>query len=145
MYKHILLATDLSTETKKVIKKAKDLAEKLHAKLSIIHILDYNPLAMSGSESIASGMSIDAELMNTMEQQTRKKLNALAKLLNIKQDRCYIEYGSIKHTVVEKAEKIKADLIVIGSHGRHGPALLLGSSANAILHVAKCDVLAVRV
>jgi universal stress protein A len=39
----------------------------------------------------------------------------------------------------------KADLIVIGSHGRHGIQLLLGSTANAVLHGASCDVLAVRI
>ncbi|MEO1899758.1 MAG: universal stress protein, partial [Methylococcales bacterium] len=36
------------------------------------------------------------------------------------------------------------DLIVVGSHGRHGLALLLGSTANGVLHHAVCDVLAVR-
>ena len=36
------------------------------------------------------------------------------------------------------------DLIVVGSHGRHGLALLLGSTADAVLHHAKCDVMAVR-
>jgi universal stress protein A len=38
-----------------------------------------------------------------------------------------------------------ADLIVIGSHGRHGLQLLLGSTANGVLHLSECDVLAVRV
>ena len=37
------------------------------------------------------------------------------------------------------------DLIVIGGHGRHGLALLLGSTANAVLHGAPCDGLAVRI
>jgi len=37
------------------------------------------------------------------------------------------------------------DLIVTGSHGRHSLQLLLGSTANGILHGAKCDVLAVRI
>ena len=36
------------------------------------------------------------------------------------------------------------DLIVVGSHGRHGLALLLGSTANDVLHGAPCDVLAVH-
>ncbi|WP_292363901.1 universal stress protein, partial [Methylophaga sp. UBA1464] len=36
------------------------------------------------------------------------------------------------------------DLIVVGSHGRKGIKMLLGSTANAILHHARCDVLAVR-
>ena len=47
--------------------------------------------------------------------------------------------------VLEEVERLKADLIIVGSHGRHGVRLLLGSTANAILHGAKCDVLAVRI
>jgi len=37
------------------------------------------------------------------------------------------------------------DLIIVGSHGRHGWRLVLGSTANAVLHGARCDVLAARV
>ena len=44
-----------------------------------------------------------------------------------------------------KAEELGADLIVIGSHGRRGLALLVGSTANGVLHGAVTDVLAVRV
>ena len=43
------------------------------------------------------------------------------------------------------AEELGTDLIVVGSHGRHGLALLMGSTANGVLHGANCDVLAVRV
>jgi universal stress protein A len=43
------------------------------------------------------------------------------------------------------AEEINANLIVVGSHGRHGLALIFGSTANGVLHGAGCDVLAVRV
>ncbi len=38
-----------------------------------------------------------------------------------------------------------ADLIVLGTHGRHGLGLILGSTANGVLHGASCDVLAVRI
>ena len=43
------------------------------------------------------------------------------------------------------AEEHNVDLIVVGSHGRHGFALLLGSTSTGVLHGAQCDVLAVRV
>ena len=43
------------------------------------------------------------------------------------------------------ASDMGADLIVVGSHGRHGIQLLLGSTSNAVLHGASCDVLAVRI
>ncbi|WP_220460082.1 MULTISPECIES: universal stress protein [unclassified Colwellia] len=42
------------------------------------------------------------------------------------------------------AEHEHVDLIITGSHGVHGLQLLLGSTTNAILHGAICDVLAVR-
>jgi universal stress protein A len=46
--------------------------------------------------------------------------------------------------IVRVAEEESADLIIVGSHGRHGLALLLGSTANNVLHHAPCDVMAVR-
>uniref|UniRef100_UPI0035614A7D universal stress protein n=1 Tax=Zhongshania sp. TaxID=1971902 RepID=UPI0035614A7D len=45
----------------------------------------------------------------------------------------------------ELAKTLEVDLVIVGSHGRKGLALLLGSTANGVLHGADCDVLAVRV
>jgi len=53
--------------------------------------------------------------------------------------------GHIETEVHRVAIELSTDLIVVGSHGRHGLALLLGSTSNGILHGATCDVLAVRV
>ena len=145
MYKNILLATDLSPYTKKVTKKAVMLAKKFNAKLSIIHVFEYVSGACAGCDGIVSAIPVDAELINITEEQVREKLYGLAKELGIPKKRCHLEFGSIKHAVAEKAQQVKADLLVIGSHGRHGPALLLGSSASAIMHNVKCDLLAVRV
>jgi len=47
--------------------------------------------------------------------------------------------------ITRYADDKQADLIVIGSHGRHGLQRLLGSTATPVLHNAKCDVLAVRI
>jgi len=43
------------------------------------------------------------------------------------------------------AETQQMDLIVVGSHGRHGLALVFGSTSSSVLHGASCDVLAVRI
>jgi universal stress protein A len=56
-----------------------------------------------------------------------------------------IEFGSVKNEVLRVAEEIGADLIVIGSHGRHGLSRLLGSSTSGIVQGAECDVLTIRV
>ena len=56
----------------------------------------------------------------------------------------WMVWGVPKQEIVQIAVQENIDLIVVGSHGRHGLALLLGSTANSILHYAKCDVMAVR-
>jgi universal stress protein A len=53
-------------------------------------------------------------------------------------------WGSPKSEICLLAEREQVDLIVVGSHGRHGLSLLLGSTANSVLHYARCDVMAVR-
>jgi universal stress protein A len=55
-----------------------------------------------------------------------------------------LTYGQPRQEIHGLAKEQHCDLIVVGSHGRHGLALLLGSTANDILHGASCDVLAVR-
>jgi universal stress protein A len=52
--------------------------------------------------------------------------------------------GAPAYDIRALAVELKADLIVVGTHGRHGLGLLLGSTANAIIHGVGCDVLAVR-
>ena len=53
--------------------------------------------------------------------------------------------GHTETEIHRLAQEKEIDLIIVGSHGRHGLALLLGSTANSVLHGANCDVLAVRV
>jgi universal stress protein A len=65
--------------------------------------------------------------------------------LQIPEDHQHLIFGRPEAEIHRVAEELEADLIVVGSHGRHGLALLLGSTANGVLHGAKTDVLAVRV
>jgi universal stress protein A len=53
--------------------------------------------------------------------------------------------GSPAVEIRELAASLGVDLIVIGTHGKHGLGLLLGSTANAVLHGVPCDVLAVKI
>lgn len=53
--------------------------------------------------------------------------------------------GSPAHEIRTHAKQTNADLIIVGSHGRHGLGRLLGSTANGILHGVSCDVLVIRV
>jgi len=139
-YQHILVAVDLSTDADKVLAKAKALAHAFGSTLSIVHVIE--PL------SYAYGGDLPVDLSGIQEEilkQARQKVAALAAKANVPDDRCHLPTGKPALEIQQLCEKLKVDAVVIGSHGRHGLALLLGSTANALLHGTKTDVLAVRV
>jgi len=141
-YKHILLAADFSENGGAVTERAKDLADKYHAKLSVVHVMD-NLLITDAAygSTIPFDLDLTAELMAA----AKKRLAHLADKLAIPEANQWLEMGSPKLEIIRIAEENNVDLIIVGSHGRHGLALLLGSTANGVLHHAKCDVLAVRI
>jgi len=140
-YKNILLAVDFYENSETVTNKAADLAEKYQAKLSIVHVVDSLPITDAGyGTDIPFNMDLTAELMAG----AKTRLVKLAEKLGVPEDRLSLEMGSPKTEIIRIAEEKKVDLIVLGSHGRHGLGLLLGSTANGVLHHASCDVLAIR-
>jgi universal stress protein A len=103
--------------------------------------VDNLPMAEAGyGMEMPFNMDLTAELMAA----AKKKLAKLAEELAVTEDKLWLEMGSPSTEIIRVAEENKVDLIVVGSHGRHGLALLLGSTANGVLHHAACDVLAVR-
>jgi len=137
MYKHILFATDLTEETDYLVEKVRAIRGFTGATLSLIHVVEPLPgysYAYLGIEDI------EGQLISEAKQAIEK----LGLKLNVEQKDQLIEVGPTKTKILNAAEQMKADLIICGSHGRHGLSLLLGSTANAILHGAKCDVLTVR-
>jgi universal stress protein A len=84
------------------------------------------------------------DLEGDLVQGAKQRLDALCASQDLKDAPRRVEIGIIKNEIVKAAATDKADLIVLGSHERHGLALLLGSTEKAILHKAPCDVLAVR-
>lgn len=137
MYKNILFATDLSQDTEYLVSKVKAIRSLMSAKLTLIHVVEPLPgysYAYLGIEDIEGQLLADVG-------QAMKKLAAEFQVDPAAQK---IEVGPTKVKILKVADDIGADLIVTGSHGRHGLSLLLGSTANAVLHGAKCDVLTVR-
>lgn len=140
MYKHILLASDFSPEAVRAEDKAVEVAKLYEAKLSIIHVVDYYP-----SMQLEGGLAMLPNLEEKLNENARSDMDACIKRLDVKPESEHIGHGPPKAVIVDYADEISADLVVLGSHGRHGLGLLLGSTANGVLHTAKCDVLAVRV
>jgi len=80
-----------------------------------------------------------------LEDQAKSRLAALAQQLNVAEENQYVLLGQPAKEMHRLARDESIDLIVVGSHGRHGLALIFGSTSNSVLHGASCDVLAVRI
>jgi len=140
-YQHILLAVDFSDHYDYVAEKARSLAYRYQSKFSIIHVLDNIPMPDTNyGKVIALNQDSGYELLEI----EKFKLKQLGEYLGVAIDQQCLVWGVPKQEIVNYANEQQADLIVLGSHGRHGLALLLGSTANAVLHYALCDVMAVR-
>lgn len=139
-YTQILVSLDLSDESQQVLERAAILASSSNAKLSLVHVVE--PLTFAYGGDIPVDLS---EIQEQLHTQATEQLAALAKPHNIPAEAQNILIGQPVAEIHELAEQLAADLIVVGSHGRKGFALLLGSTANGVLHGAKRDVLAVRV
>ena len=139
-YQHILVAVDLTEECDPVIKRAKAIALANGAKVSLVHIVE--PMAM------AFGGDVPMDLSQLQQQQFDQAKERMERLYNkypdINRGDSHLVYGQPRQEIHQLAKDQQCDLIVFGSHGRHGLALLLGSTANDVLHGAPCDVLAVR-
>lgn len=139
-YQHLLVAVDLSEECTPVLKRAEEIARNSQAKLSIVHVIE--PMAM------AFGGDVPMDLTLIQQQQFEQAQASLTKLAEqhpgISEEQRHLIFGQPRHEIHHLASENGCDLIVVGSHGRHGLALLLGSTANDVLHGAPCDVLAVR-
>ncbi len=141
IYQHILLAIDFSDHGNEVSSKAKSLAMSNQADLSIVHVLDNIPMP---DTSYGTVISLTEDSDNALLEIEKTKFNEIADRLGVAQANRWLIWGAPKQEITQLAGQINADMIVVGSHGRHGLALLLGSTANAVLHYARCDVLAVR-
>lgn len=138
MYQNILFATDFDEVGIKAAHKAKKIAEENKADLHLVHVIE--PIPAYAYPGFAGFSDVESSIKNQAEQEIKR----LADDLNVKSEHIHLAFGSTKHEVLRLAKELNIDLIVAGSHGKHGLALLLGSTANAILHGAECDVLIVR-
>ena len=87
--------------------------------------------------------SMYESFIHEAEAQCKDHLASLAEKSGIED--VILSHGQPAAEIHKTAESIDADLVVLGTHGTHGPALLLGSTPNAVLHGSTCDLLAVRV
>lgn len=140
----ILVATDFSESSQAALLKAKELADAFHAELQVLHVID-DPYDFAGSiprylpEANAFRQTLkvaaNAELDQTLTPEEVARYRATI----------HLSLGTPATEIVRFAKDRRADLIVIGTHGR-GPVwhMLAGSVAEKVVRHAHCPVLTVR-
>lgn len=139
-YRRILVAIDCSDESAQVLSRAAGVLSGNDGELHLIHVIE--PLALAYGADVPMDVT---DLQSGLMQQARETADTCASRYQIPSDNVHVELGSIEKTILDQADKLHADLIVVGSHTRSGLALLLGSTARGLVPGAHCDVLAVKV
>jgi len=138
-YKRILAVVDLTGDSDIVIRRANQVAHRLGAELALLHVVEYVPVEPMG-EALMPAIDIEKDLVRN----ARERLAALSRSHHLGEARGRVEVGSIKGEVMRVVDEDAIDLVVVGSHERHGLAVLRHGTEDAVLRGAPCDVLAVR-
>jgi universal stress protein A len=140
-YQHVLFATDLSEGDEVGALRAAELARKFHARLTLLHVVpefpEDNPVDPVAPENVDP-----AEFLVT---RARRALERLAHRIGHPQAETKVVFstGSAKHAIVDVAEGVGADLILLAASGHHLlPAWL--TTTTGVLNDACCDVMIVR-
>lgn len=140
IYKHIIAGLDLSEESPQVLQRATELARTCEATISVAHVIEPLTFAYGGD------MPVDlSEVQEQLQLKAEQELHRLTHQVDFPVQQEHVLVGQPATELHYLANQEGADLIIVGSHGRKGFALLLGSTSNSVLHGASCDVLAVRV
>ncbi len=137
--KKILIAHDGSKPSEKALKKAFEVAEKFGSSVTVISVVP--------ELYLTELMEMDrTRILTTLTGEAKKTMDKIRKnTVGLKSLRTIIKQGNPAEEILETAKKIKADLIVTGSHGRHGAQrFLLGSVSSKIVDNATCAVLVIK-
>ena len=143
-YKTIVVAIDLSSESRIIIQRAKDVASSA----STIHLvyvqepMDSVYMGVVPYGPVFVGMN---EVEENLKAELKRKLDALGDEFSIPEERRHFLNGAPSKEIHRFADENQVELVVLGTHGQKGVQLLLGATANSVLHGSNCDVLAVRI
>lgn len=145
-YKKIIVALDLTGNASVVLERAARIASLDKAELIIVnacyHTVPMYVGGVAGSLYANNKFYVDEK---SIRKELKSELIELLEEARVPTDQIKIEFGRPSDVILRAAKQYDADVIVLGSHGTHGVSFLLGSTANAVLHRATCDVLAVRI
>jgi len=145
MYQRILVPVDGSHTSTLGLQEAIRIAIDQRARLKLISVIDGFIIAQN-----FEGLIIADDMIDALRESGKKAINnalALVKKYDLKAEATTFETvgDRVAEVIVREAKKWKADLIVMGTHGRRGfNRLVLGSDAEGVLRHSPVPVLMVR-
>jgi nucleotide-binding universal stress UspA family protein len=141
----IVHPTDFSRASRPAFKRAVEMAKDRRAQLFVVHVLAPAVPMMTGDGYVSPAVYEDMEAAaRAGAQKQLRKLAEQAKRSGVRARPILLE-GIAHERIAQAARSRKADLVVIGTHGRTGFArFFLGSVASRVLAIAPCPVLTVR-
>lgn len=144
MFKHILVPVDGSSTSHLAVEKAIGLAKAFGSRVSSIFVIDPYPFTGVGTD-FAYGQAEYLSAATAEANAAIKDAKATFDAAGISVETSVIEAHAAWRGVVQAAESMQADLIVMGSHGRSGlEKLVLGSVTQAVLSHTRLPVMVVR-
>jgi nucleotide-binding universal stress UspA family protein len=144
MYQRIMVAVDGSETAERGLQEAIRLAKDQQARLAIVHVIDI--VIVNGAEEF-SETYIDSmrEYARSVLEQAHKAAQAAGVETEVQSPEIFTSGFHVADKIAQLASDWKADLLVVGTHGRRGvQRLLLGSVAERVVRVAPCPLLLVR-
>lgn len=138
MYHTILHPTDLQENHFQLCEKAAAIAKRFEARLILLHVIQ-PPTSLQFAQSLGF-----AEFDKPIKDDALAVLKVVAESLNVPSSQLLVEVGSIKQHILDKTEELACDLIIIGNHNESSFHPFLGSTAHAIVHHARCDVITLK-
>jgi nucleotide-binding universal stress UspA family protein len=145
MFKRILVPVDGSTPSRQAVAIAAQLAKSNSGQLRLVHVLDQTAYLTGYDPGVAASGQLFAMLQDSGKRLLDEAL-AIAGEAGIAAETGLVEeITRLGEAVAGAAASWKADLIVVGTHGRRGPSrLFLGSGAEQIIRLSPVPVLVTR-
>lgn len=143
-YEKIVIAIDLSGESDLIMKRALDVASP-GSEIHMVYVqepMDSVYMGVVPYGPVFVGMD---EVEENLRNELQERLDGIGDRYDVAKDCRHFLNGTPAREIHRFAEEQDMDLIVLGTHGQKGVQLLLGATANSVLHGSKCDVLAVRI
>ena len=143
-YRKIAVAIDLSSESGAIMKRAVDVSAP-DSEIHMIYVqepMDSVYMGVVPYGPVFVGMD---EVEENLRSELQQKLDEIGEQYGVPADCRHFLNGTPAREIHRFADELGVELIVLGTHGQKGVQLLLGATANSVLHGSSCDVLAVRV